>query len=653
MPRRISPATSLDSLRKEAKRRLRALRSGDPDARAQFDGLHGARLRSGDSHPTLRDVQHALAGEYGYDGWQALKKAVTDGAGSALDAHAAGTVATDSPEAYEAVVQDLLLAFNERDDAALQRLNDRRGTSFSFDDLGALIWRGVYAFRQRASRVEHNTLLADEARTLVAQYAGYASWAALTAAPASRPARVPAFHIDAKGNRASPRRMMSDRDWDEMLETMKEQRITALEVGGQMTDERLAQVATLECVTSIALGGGRQLTDTGLRLLARMPQLEHLNLSSYPGGNLTDRGLEVLRDLPRLRRFEMTWQKGTTDAGLQHLAACERLESVDVMGTPTGDGVISALAGKPHLRELKTGRLVTDDGLAALREIPRFRLADRSSGERGPRLLIDGPFTDEGVAHLAALEGIVDLDLFWHVTGITSQAFAHLARLPNLQVLGADGPLSDDEAMRHIAAIPRLRRLRAQESVATDIGFEALSASKTLEGFWGRVCPNFGSRGFLAFARMPALRSLGVGCRNVEDRALAKLPDFPALRELTPIDVRDEGFGHIGRCARLERLICMYCRETTDAATTHITALPLTYYYAGLTLITDRSLELLGRMTTLEQIEFYECGGITDAGLPFLSRLPRLREVNVGSSPGVTFEGTKVFPPHVRVTYST
>jgi hypothetical protein len=47
-----------------------------------------------------------------------------------------------------------------------------------------------------------------------------------------------------------------------------------------------------------------------------MPQLQNLNLSEYPGGKLTDRGLEVLRHLPNLRTFEMTWQRGITDAGV-------------------------------------------------------------------------------------------------------------------------------------------------------------------------------------------------------------------------------------------------------------------------------------------------------------------------------------------------
>jgi hypothetical protein len=220
-------------------------------------------------------------------------------------------------------------------------------------------------------------------------------------------------------------------------------------------------------------------------------------------------------------------------------------------------------------------------------------------------------------------------------------------------VLGADGQLSDNDAMRHFAAIPRLRSLRCQESAATDEGFEALSRSATLARLWGRVCPNFGSRGFIALSKLPSLRALGIGCANVDDVALSTLPRFPSLRELTPVGVKDDGFRHVGKCERLTRLTCMYCRETTDAATEHIAGLNLTYYYAGLTLITDRSLEILGRMTSLEQIDLYECNHVTDAGLPYLAGLPRLREVHLDGLPGVTLEGTRVLPPRVRVKYTT
>src|SRR5262249_20028542 len=140
-----------------------------------------------------------------------------------------------------------------------------------------------------------------------------------------------------------------------------------------MTDDMLKSVAELELVTRLDLGGSRDLTDDGLLHLARMPQLEHLELSEYPGGKLTDRGLEVLRHLPNLRTFEMTWQRGISDTGVSNLRFCEKIESVNLMGSPTGDGLIEALRGKPRLRRLDTGRLVTDVGLAMLKDFPMFR----------------------------------------------------------------------------------------------------------------------------------------------------------------------------------------------------------------------------------------------------------------------------------------
>ena len=95
----------------------------------------------------------------------------------------------------------------------------------------------------------------------------------------------------------------------------------------------------------------------------------------------------------------------------------------------------------------------------------------------------------------------------------------------------------------------------------------------------------------------------------------------------------------------------MYCRDTTDAATEHIAGLRIHYYYAGLTQITDRSLEILGRMPSLEVVDLFETKGVTDAGLRHLIALPRLREVSLSGLPNITLEGTKVFPAHIRVNY--
>lgn len=71
------PASShtVENLKKEAKRWLRALRAGDAGARARFDRA----LRDAPAEPTLRDVQHALARERGCAGWTELTARVPNG----------------------------------------------------------------------------------------------------------------------------------------------------------------------------------------------------------------------------------------------------------------------------------------------------------------------------------------------------------------------------------------------------------------------------------------------------------------------------------------------------------------------------------------------------------------------------------------------
>jgi hypothetical protein len=542
------------------------------------------------------------------------------------------------------VARDFVSAFDARDASALDRLNQHYRRAYTFEDLDAEVFRRVYAFRQRRSAGMDRRLLPAEAQLIVAQDKGYPSWSALADGLTRGIPGVPPHVIDAGDNCISPARQLSDREWTTFVALVAERRITAVASNGLITDAVLARIATLPHVTSLTLEGSRQISDDGLAHLGNMPQLEHVNLS---GTKITDTGLQVLRELPNLRRFEMNWQRGVSDAGVSFLSACDHLERVDLMGSAVGDGAVRALQGKAKLREFKSGRLLTDDGLALLRGLPLMKSGDSS------RLLIDGPFTDAGLRSLVALDGVAELDLFWHCTAITAEGFAHLTQLRNLHALGADGELSNDASMQHMAAMPRLSRLRAQEAVATDVGFEALSRSRTLQSFWGRECAGFGNRGFLAFSRMPSLQELGIGCRNVDDASLAAFADFPALRSLTPIGVQDSGFRHIGRCRHIERLTCMYCRTTTDQATQYIAGLPLKYYYAGLTLISDRSLQILGGMTTLEQVEFYEVNGITDVGVARLAALPHLREVAIDSCPGVTLAGMQVFPSHVRARYST
>jgi ankyrin repeat protein len=74
MSRELTSKTRLETLRKDAKRWLKALRAGDPAARSR---LLTAWPKAPDE-AGLRDVQHALALDYGQENWTALKAAIDD-----------------------------------------------------------------------------------------------------------------------------------------------------------------------------------------------------------------------------------------------------------------------------------------------------------------------------------------------------------------------------------------------------------------------------------------------------------------------------------------------------------------------------------------------------------------------------------------------
>jgi hypothetical protein len=358
--------------------------------------------------------------------------------------------------------------------------------------------------------------------------------------------------------------------------------------------------------------------------------------------------------LPYLTRLSLSWTR-VTDEAAGHLASLSAIEHIDLGGTRCGDGAIRALANKPNLRHFASGAATTDRGLTALHDFPTFKTwqdgAETYTGD-GPepnRLWLRGALTDRGVAALAGLHGLYALDIDDASLPLTGRAIASLVDLEHLSALSFD---ANDDAMPFIARLPRLRFLGIQDTPASDSGWQALGASQSIERIWGRRCYGLETEGFLALGRMPRLRDLSVSCKNVEDRGIAALPSFAALRRLMPMDVPDAGYRHIGRSEQLTELQLMYCRDTTDLATEHITGLPnLRRYFASYTQITDRTPALLSTMSSLEEITFDSCAGLTDSGIAALAALPRLRQLRV-SGRRMTSAVTHAFPPQVSVHYS-
>ena len=641
MSRHISPATTLDTLKQDAKRWHRSLLAGDAEAHARFRAAASGAAASSTA-PTLRAVQHALAREYGFSGWAALRRQIENAALTR----------------YEAVAEALVRAYRAPEPNAMRVVHEYFGHRRAWDGMRRYIRLDLGGPEEVADAAEDFITIA-QARHLVARRQGFPGWDALLAFTESIPPGKPILPKQVGACVAgdpdpleSPTTVLA-RNWDDLIDALAGRRLTAVHAAGQMTDAVLERIARLDHIEELDLSGSRGITDEGLRCLAGLTRLTSLQLGGCATG---DAGVEAVGLIPSLEKLGLGGTR-VSDAGVAHLARCERLRMVDLSGTHTGDAAIRVLAGKPALRHFRSGEHVTDTGLAAFRDYPALRtwsgdeppLHLFSYDEHPTQLRLRGSFTDAGLARLAACDGLYALDLDSDRLAVTGAGLAPLAALPHLSALAFD---AEDADMPYIAALPRLRHLVCQDTTAGDGGFAALGASRSLEFLWGRRCHNLHRRGFVALANIPTLRSLSVSCLNVDDAGLATLPHFPALTELMPMDVPDEGFRHIARCPNLESLVLMYCRETGDRGTEHIAGMGLRKYFASYNRITDRTPELLSGMMTLQDVTLDSCGRLTDAGIAALARLPALRSLRISGMRGVTRDVIRVFGAGVRVAYA-
>jgi hypothetical protein len=330
MSRRDPSRIVLEQFRRQAKRWLRALRAGEPEA---HERLRRA-LPALDRPPALRDIQHAIALEQGVSGWIELKR----------------RLARESPiGSYERIAEAVVTAYATPDAEAIRVVWRYFGHRRAWPGMRRYIRLDLGRTEEPAAG-EPDEVSIDEARQLVARAQGFESWTALVGWCESVPARkaglavreIGAFERFTDHERTGEFR---SRDWDEMIDTIRARRLTAFGSFGQMTDELLERFTRLDSLTVLSLSDSA-VTDRGLALLARMPQLERLDISGC--GGISDDGLRVLRDLPSLTRLEARGIR-ITDAGAAHLSACRTLERVDLSGTGTGDGAIRALAGNEAL----------------------------------------------------------------------------------------------------------------------------------------------------------------------------------------------------------------------------------------------------------------------------------------------------------------
>lgn len=152
--------SSLDNIKKSARRWLKALRAKNPDARARIDRAYPGAP----SDPNLRDVQHALAREQGHADWLSLRRALE-----------AGRSITDL-EQIQGQAQDFLMAYRTGDSAALRRLSTQLQREVTWDSLRQELRQRVQGL-QTGRRV--GDLELSDIQLLMARSSGCDTWSEL------------------------------------------------------------------------------------------------------------------------------------------------------------------------------------------------------------------------------------------------------------------------------------------------------------------------------------------------------------------------------------------------------------------------------------------------------------------------------------------
>jgi len=356
---RLPERPSLEQLRKQARELLRAVREGSSDALGRVRAV----LSEISNEPSLATAQHVIARELGFESWAKL-------------AHHVEATHPEGLAKYERLADEIARAYGAGDAMAIRQINWTHGSSYVWDHEPERMQRRLMTWYASPSR--SNDLAVADARLLVAKQSGFDSWDELTRSMVSKAsnrdrteAKSPSYGLDEERRSIEVHGPMTAGDWDEVFAVMKELRLAELHAGAQMSDASLEHLGRLDHVTTVELSGAKEVTYAGIRHLANLP-LRQLAMGGW-GTTIDDEALQVLASLTELRSLSLAWAERVTDVGMMNAAGCKHLESVNLMGTSTGDGAVRTLAGKPRLHALDAGTRVTPAGLAALHDFPVFK----------------------------------------------------------------------------------------------------------------------------------------------------------------------------------------------------------------------------------------------------------------------------------------
>jgi len=267
---------------------------------------------------------------------------------------------------------------------------------------------------------------------------------------------------------------MTDRDFEgiEQLQELEE-----LWLPASVTDKTIERLALLPKLKKLTVPG-RGITAAGFRVLARLPELQYLNLSA---ATLQAGDMEPLATTTGLRSLALG--EGADDTAMQCVVAMPMLEELDLRYAQVTDKGLQQVSRCRKLRHLRLGPGTTDRGLREVAKLALHSLDVQGAEITGSALELVVPtqvrclrleyISDECAAALRRLEHL----RYLKVRGITDRAIKQLPALSGLLVLDLSQTSVTDAAATDLARLSSLHHLVLCDTRMTPQGVAALRRS--------------------------------------------------------------------------------------------------------------------------------------------------------------------------------
>ena len=214
-----------------------------------------------------------------------------------------------------------------------------------------------------------------------------------------------------------------------------------LDFVGQDFFHRVVCLVFRESDTPVALEDNHE-------LVRRLAQMNHVRIVDVSGHNATDATMRLVGGFSSLEHFRAYGATAITDDGVANLAGLRHLEYV-ILGN-------SQFTNSSHL---------SDASLQSLSSCPKLEV-----------LLAQGHnFSDKGLEYLSNSSKLRRLWVTRGPTSCTDQGLVCLAKLTNLQELGLQGNGITDRGLVHMKRLASLKRVELVSDSITETAFSRLA----------------------------------------------------------------------------------------------------------------------------------------------------------------------------------